>query len=142
MGARIEILAIALALGLIWILPLPDRLDLGYLVLVLAVVFLLQSLVRDICLLVAMRRGRLVIPVQEKPAFCLESILGVTAVLAGIYLALSHSHGSVEMGSLRWILALGLTMIAGFLLRDTVVQWRPFSVYRDPGHLNYIVVRK
>ena len=142
MGARIEIAAIAMVLGLVWILPLPDRLDLGYLVLVLAVVFLLQSLVRDVCLLVAMRRGRLVIPVQEKPAFCLESILGVIGVLVGIYLALSHSHGSVEVSSLGWMLGLGLTMTAGFLLRDTVVQWRPFSVYRDPGHLNYIVVRK
>ena len=142
MGARIEILAIILTLGLVWILSLPDRMVIGYLVLVLAVVFLVQSLVRDICLLAAIRRGKLVIPLQEKPAFCLESILGAIAVLVGIYLALAGSPGSVEMGRLHWFLALGLTLITGFLLRDTVVQWRPFSIYRDPGHLNYIVIRK
>ena len=74
MGARIEISVIALVLGLAWFLPLPDSLDLGYLVLVLAVVFMAQSLLRDIVLLAAIRRGKLVIPKQEKPAFCLESI--------------------------------------------------------------------
>ncbi len=142
MGARIEISAIVLVLGLVWILPLPRSIELGYLVLLLAVVFLAQSLVRDICLLIAIRRGKLVIPMQEKPAFCLESILGAIAVLVGIYLALLGSHGNVDMGTLHWILALGFTMFAGFLLRDTVVQWHPFSIYRDPGHLNYIVVRK
>ena len=142
MGARIEILAILLALGLVWILPLPDSLDLGYLVLVLAVAFMAQSLLRDIVLLAAIRRGKLVIPKQEKPAFCLESILGIIGVLLGIYLALVSPRGMVEMGGLHWFLALGVTMVVCFLLRDTVVQWNPFSIYRDPGHLNYIVVRK
>ena len=142
LAIRTELVLIAFASGLGWFIALPETISVAYLVLVLATVFLVQSLIRDLFLLTAIRSGRLVIESQRKPAFCLESILGLTAVVTGLLMLLSGASSRVELNSTYWMLLIGLTMASCFLLRNTVVQWHPWAIYQDPNHLNFIVVRK
>ena len=140
MPKSLEFGFIALLLGLIVIFrPLPVQPDIGQFVLVLAVVFLLQTLVRDLYLYRRVKEKKYADgKTSEAQCFCVESGIGMIAVVSGIMLVLTGAGGRVDAPASMWVFCLMLVMLLNYSLRDFVFSWRPWRIYRDPDHLNII----
>ncbi len=136
----IEVSAIAVFTAISWLVwPQFSAMPLWQIVLGLSALVLAQSLVRDIAILLRSRRSASQEPRKEAQCFCLESTVGSTGVLAGAVLA--GFGGSTPVAIDRWELSLAAaaTMVAGFLVKDLVISWRPFGVRRETDHLNLVV---
>jgi hypothetical protein len=136
---QIELLAIALLAPAAWLVwpPTPTVVPLWQLTLELSALLLVQSLVRDVAILLRSRRS----PSLRKEAqcFCLESTIGVTGVVIGAALALLGSPAQVRISQWGACLAALGTMAVGFAIKDLVISWGPLAVRREKDHLNLIV---
>ena len=114
----------------------------GRFLLALASLFLLHTLVRDLVLLWKLRRqtGDESAPRRAR-CFCVETGAGVILLLLALvaYLWLPDDLG--RPGSAVIIMGIGMSLIANYLMRDLVFSWRPFRIYRDPGHFNIVPIR-
>lgn len=117
----------------------PASVPLWQIVLGLSALLLLQSLVRDVAILLRTRNPASGEPRQEASCFCLESTVGATGVVAGAMLAGLGSSAPVAFGRPGFMLAVAGTMALGFLIKDWVISWRPLGVRREKNHLNLIV---
>lgn len=70
---------------------------------------------------------------------CVESILGILAVVCGCVLLFSSINISVQLSALGWSVSIFLTMLLCFFLKDYVMEFRPFRIYNDLDHLNIVV---
>ena len=121
------------------IIVLPATLSLGAFVLTLSCIFLFQTLVRDLWILSKTSKSDRFI---RKPVFCLETTLGILGVIFGLIVYLNVGYGVLEVSTGEWAVALFLTMGLCYLIKDLVISWRPFRIYRDPDHINIVVSRK
>ncbi len=117
----------------------PDSISIGRFVLSLSVLFLVQTLLRDLWLLVQQKSGRQPEGKQEKPVFCVESVVGISAVIIGCCLLFIAVPTTVYLNAMEWSIAVFLTMLLCFMLKDYVFEWRPWRVYKESGHVNIIV---
>lgn len=103
---------------------------------------LLQGLVRDLCLLARQRRSAQRTPRRAARCLCVESTLGATGIVLGAVLlgAGIGAHFVVE-GWLLSVLLMAL-MSMGFLIKDTVLEWNPWKLYKDKDHLNIVFTWK
>jgi len=119
--------------------PWPTPIGVGQFVLTLAVIFLLQTLVRDLYLYRQLKASGSNPPKGvESRCFCLESGIGMIAVIAGLLLFTGSFGGRIELSTMQWILAVVVLLVSNFLLKDFVFSWNPWRIYRDPDHLNII----
>jgi len=135
---RSELAIIALAMLLAWPLlrHLPDHPSIGGLLTTAAATLLGQGLLRDIALLATARSKG---PKRRQACLCVESLVGVSAVVGGIALALWQPAWCLAAGRPTWAMVFGLTLLAGFLQKDLVITWWPPRLRRDRNHLNVIV---
>ncbi len=137
----IEVLAIGVVAPMSWLVwpcflsPTP----VWQIVLGASALLLVQSLVRDIAILVRTRRSASNEPRKEAQCFCLESTVGATGIVAGA--ALAGLGSSLRVAVSRWDfpLAVAGTMALGFIIKDLVISWKPLGVRREKDHLNLIV---
>jgi hypothetical protein len=115
----------------------PTAMPLWQWVLELSALLLVQSLVRDIAIL--LRRRRSTSLRKEAQCFCLESTIGVTGVVVGAALAGLGSSALVEVSRWGFCLAALGTMALGFAIKDLVISWNPLAVRREKDHLNLVV---
>jgi len=120
-------------------LPWPDSISIGRFVLSMAVLFLVQTLLRDLWLLGQQKSANGARRNQERAAFCVESAVGISAVVAGCGLLFLSTPITVSLSSPGWSIAVFSTLLLCFLLRDYVIQWRPWRVYKEPDHINIVV---
>ncbi|MEM7195749.1 MAG: hypothetical protein AAF402_12415 [Pseudomonadota bacterium] len=117
--------------------------EFGRLVLLCTLVLFAQTLLRDFWLLYRARRNRsLQVAERRATCFCLESSVAFLLLIVGLGLFLTNTGGTWQMTSFRWSVVIGMTLLCGFAMRDFVIQWRPWSVYRDPDHGNIIPVNR
>jgi hypothetical protein len=105
----------------------------------ISALLLLQSLVRDGAILLRTRRSASNEPRKEAQCFCLESIVGVTGVVAGAVLVGLGSSTDVAIGRWDFSLAVVGMMMLSFIIKDLVISWKPPGVRREKDHLNLIV---
>ncbi len=108
---------------------LPDEVRLGTLAAGLGVALLLQGLVRDLFTLAeqarARRRGEPAAAVEHRACMCLESLVGLPLILAGVALSIVFADETVRIAPSSWPLMAGVVLGTGFMVRDLVFEWRP-----------------
>ena len=115
---------ILVTVGLLWWLDFdwPTRLPAGELVLTLACIALLQTLLRDLYLWRKQRAVRGSSASETTACFCLESTVGLSAVVVGACLLLATPVLTVEMSAAGWVASLAAVMFAGFLLNKITIS--------------------
>lgn len=132
------IAAVAISFGAATVV-LPERTTAGNLLLGASALILLQSLLRDLWLLAKARRE----PPPNSPrtgqCMCVESAVGITGVVAGLVLVMSGIGTTVPMGRWSWFAFAVVSLAAGFLMKDYVMEFKPWRIRRDKDHVNIIV---
>jgi hypothetical protein len=140
-AARIELALVTVtvvALAMV-VRQWPVKLAAGQFILVLSVVFLVQTLLRDIWLLL---RHRLYPPqnqARKSQCFCLESMVGLSGVCLGLALIMTNLGNSITLERTTWLFSISTTMLVCYWLRDYVFSWNPWRIYKDPDHANIIL---
>jgi hypothetical protein len=135
---KTELILIALmtvAMGLLFD-TLPRRMESGYLVLTLGLLFLFQTLLRDLWLMWKLRG----VPRESMPTracMCLESGIGFVPVAIAAFLLSSGMSRPISFAGWAWALSAAAVMLSGFALKDYVVEWNPWRVRKDPDHINF-----
>jgi hypothetical protein len=113
---------------------LPRRVALADVLLVGAAFLLVQGLVRDVGRL---RRERAEAAAALAPPLrcvCVESTLGVGAIVAGSALLFAWTPIVFAVARVAWPLAVAGLGGFGFLTKDFVFDWRTRALTRDPTH--------
>lgn len=126
---------------LLWQFELQNNLGLGRLVLYAAALLLLQSLIRDVLLLLVSK------PYSQEEmtkatCMCMESSIGMTGIIAGSLLVGFGFDAILNMNPMSWSLGVMLILIVGFLIKDIVIQFKPIRIYSDKNHMNIIFTWK
>ena len=133
---KAELSAIPVATAVAWFAPLGPAftLKIGGLVTAASLLLLLQGFCRDVWLWLAARRA------TEKPALhsaqcmCVESALGLTGILSAAGLTAFRSGPDLAVTPPELTAAVGVVLVAGFLLKDFVFEWSPWKIYRAKNH--------
>jgi hypothetical protein len=130
---RREIALAATAVGMLVLLRarLPRVVPFGDLLLLGAAALLLQGLARDLGRLVDARRAS---ESREVTCVCLESAVGLSAIVAGAALSLGWTAVRVNVAPLTWPASLAAVLAFGVLTRDVVFDWRLFRLRREADH--------
>jgi hypothetical protein len=129
------LIAIATAVPAVFRGHLPQEIEAGYLVLSFGLLFLFQTLLRDIWLLFKLRtKSRASLPAGS--CMCLESAIGFIPVTAAAVLLFSGLSRPINIPSWVWPVGTAITLSAGFWLKDYVFEWKPLRIRKDPDHIN------
>jgi hypothetical protein len=116
---------------------LPSALDLGTLVTVAALALLLQGFFRDLWILYRSRGQR------ERPetatCICAESAIGLSGVLIGVVASIAWVKVPIALKPWHWPALAVLVWGLGFVIKDIVIQWRPWAVRRIKNHGSIVV---
>ena len=135
---KTEIGLIALLTGIAAVIVpfMPDKLKLPYLVVALTLIFLVQSLIRDLWILSSQKKKA--DRSTEQRCICLESVLGMAPIaIAGICVATGFMP-AVPVAPWVWPVSVGALLTGGFLVKDYVLDLRSFRVWREKNHINVI----
>jgi hypothetical protein len=137
----VEVLVIGAVASMSWLAwpYFPSPTPVWQIVLGVSALLLLQSLVRDVAIVLRTRSAASEEPRKEASCMCLESTVGATGIVAGAVLAGLGSSAQVALGRPGFVLAVAGTMTLGFVIKDWVISWRPLGVRREKDHLNLIV---
>ena len=112
--------------------------SLGQVIIALSLLFLVQTLLRDIWLYYRMHKATNAGDMSEIRGFCVETTVGVSVLILGFAVLFFSQSQALEISfTLWWILAM-FTMGLCFWLRDYVFSWRPWRIYKDPDHSNLL----
>ncbi|MBX2868558.1 MAG: hypothetical protein KTR18_07780 [Acidiferrobacterales bacterium] len=114
----------------------PAELSVGRFILWLSIVFLLQTLLRDLYLYFRLKSNA--VEQKEAQCFCVESGVGIVVLIIGIGLLIANIGGRISVSPIAWFLALTACLWFNFWMKDFVFSWNPWRVYRDPDHLNIV----
>jgi hypothetical protein len=118
---------------------LPVQLSVGNALLVLSALLLLQSLIRDISILMLSKKDPGPIDQKSMQCLCVESALGMTGVLVGAGLLGLGITRQIAMDKFLWGFSIALLVGLGFAIKDFVVQANPWRIFRDKDHLNIVI---
>lgn len=138
---KIELGLIALAVGVVAMLAkrLSDALEMGSLLAIAALALLVQGLLRDLWLLSKQRKQAGTAHQEEARCMCMESTVGLSGVFAGVVLTAVGVSVMVPMAGWAWPLAGAAVWIAGFAMKDVVIQWSPWKLRRVKDHGSILV---
>ena len=118
---------------------MPGRVAVGNLLLGAAAVVLLQSLLRDLWLLAKARRNPPKHPPRVGQCMCVESTVGITGVAVGLVLVMCRVGMTAPMERWSWGAFVLVSLGLGFLMKDYVIEFKPWRIRRDKDHVNIIV---
>lgn len=120
----------------------PNKIGLGRLLFGASALLLLQSLIRDLWLLLR-SRGTDTLESQKKVrCMCVESTVGVVGILIGSMLLALGKNQVVEMNGSLWAILIVTVLGIGFGVKDYVLEWNPWRIRRDKNHMNIIFTWK
>lgn len=140
LAEKIEITLIPLLGIAIWLMAagLPNHLGIASVLLCASVLLLLQGLLRDIWLLSkGKRQAELALPHQAL-CMCVESTVGITGVVAGLFFLGGAIDLQLSMKPWIWSALAIAVLVIGFAIKDLVFEWRPFRIRRDKDHVNIV----
>jgi hypothetical protein len=117
---------------------LPAQLSIGNLLLMMSALLLLQSLIRDVSILIDTRRVEQSSAIKTMRCMCLESTIGMTGIVVGAGILGLGIDPQVVMGQWEWALAAVLTLGTGFAIKDFILQTNPWRIVREKNHLNIV----
>ena len=109
----------------------PQSLALGDLVLGGAVVLLLQGLVRDLRRVATAPREA---STREISCVCVESTVGVAAIVAGLSLTLGWRAGALRLAPEALPIGFAAVVLFGTAVRNIVFDWRALRLRREADH--------
>ena len=115
---------------------LPQRMESGYFILTLGLLFLGQSLLRDLWLL--SRKRETSNPKRAVRCMCLETGVGIIPIIVSAILMFGGFSRPVTIPFWAWMLGVPATMLTCFWLKDYVFEWNPWRIRRDDDHINII----
>jgi hypothetical protein len=115
----------------------PESLEAGALVAGAALALLLQGFARDVCSLAHGGRDR--VPGESAACICAESTVGLSGVLVGLAFTLAGVGGAIALKQWVWPVLAALVWSQGFMMKDFVIQWRPWAIRRIKDHGSIIV---
>lgn len=118
---------------------LPAQLSAGNALLVLSALLLLQSLIRDMSILMTSKKGREPNGQKAMQCLCVESAIGMTGVVVGAGLLGLGIAQQIEMDKFAWGISAASLIGVGFAIKDFVVQANPWRIFRDKDHLNIVI---
>jgi hypothetical protein len=117
----------------------PPQVELGNLVLYASALLLLQSLLRDIWLLIKARSATPGSSRRVARCMCAESTVGITGIAIGTALVGFGLGKPIVMSAWTWGVQAVLVLMIGFLIKDYVVESGPWRIRRDSDHVNILV---
>ena len=138
---RGELLLIAATTGASTALPgiLPGKLPLGDIVLYASILLLAQGLIRDLWIKYV---ARIVpqAPQNKQPlrCMCMESTVGVLGVVSGLGLIFATRGATWPLPVWFWPIMIGSVCLAGFLIKDLVLDFKAWTVRREKDHQNIV----
>src|SRR5271168_4839615 len=117
----------------------PERISVGNLLFGAAAVVLLQGLLRDLWFLAKARRKPPTHPPRVGRNMCVESTVGITGLAVGLILVMCRVGMTAPMGRWSWGAFVLVSLGLGFLMKDYVMEFKPWRIRRDKDHLNIIV---
>lgn len=120
---------------------LPNQINIGQLFLGMSAFLLLQSLIRDLWLL-ANQRGKQPHLQRKIRCMCAESTVGMTGIIIGIVLLGSGIDRTISMTHWSWSILVMVILTLGFIIKDYVIEWNPFRIYKDLDHINIVFTWK
>lgn len=138
---KVELALIAAATGLAFTGSdqLPASLALGNLLVIIATLIFVQSLLRDVSILLRHRSRPAAAETRTLMCMCAETTVGTLLMITGLLLLGFAANQTISMNTWRWSGVVGLSCLGCFLIKDYVLQVRPWALRRDPDHLNIIV---
>ncbi len=137
-----ELLLIVIVSICTWLLSamLPNQLTIGHLALTVSALFLLQSLLRDLCLIAKIKRGtQQSMQYRKVRCLCLESAVGITGIIIGAGIISTGVNQVVTINADIWTLLIIAVMLTSFLIKDFVIHSKPWRITHDKDHLNILV---
>ena len=133
---KAELVAIPVATGLIWFLPLGPQftLKVGAIITAASLLLLLQGFCRDVWLWFELRRAVNPPPPRYAQCMCVESAVGFTGVVAAAGLTGFGFGPPIALSQVAITGGAALVMVGGFLLKDFVFEWSPWRIYREKDH--------
>jgi hypothetical protein len=122
-----------------WSAALPAHVEVGKLLLWASALLLLQSLLRDVWLLAKSRRKARLNPPRVAQCMCVESMIGMSGVVMGLLLFSFGIGKSVIMERWTWSTFAMVVLVVGFVIKDYVLEAKPWRLRRDKDHVNLIV---
>lgn len=120
---------------------LPNQMSIGSLLINASALLLLQGFFRDLWLLSQQKKNSPDLQ-RKMQCMCAESTFGMTGILFGIILFGVGIDLAVPMPQWGWSILVMIIMAIGFLIKDYVIEWNPFRVYKDLDHINIIFTWK
>ena len=117
---------------------LPGQLSTGNLLLMMSALLLLQSLIRDVSILMSTRRAEQTSGTKAMRCMCLESTIGMTGIVVGAGILGLGIDPQIRLGHWGWALAVVLTLGTGFAIKDFILQTSPWRIVREKNHLNIV----
>jgi hypothetical protein len=133
---ELGLIALATMATGVWHQRLPQRMEAGYFILTLGLLFLVQSLVRDLWLL--SRKREVSAPKRAARCMCLETGVGIIPIIVSAILMFGGFSRPITLPSWAWTLSVPATMLTCFWLKDYVFEWNPWRIRRDDDHINII----
>jgi hypothetical protein len=115
--------------------------SLGSLLINASALLLLQGFFRDLWLLSQQKKTSPDLQ-RKMQCMCAESTFGMTGILFGVILLGVGIDLTVPMPKGSWSVLVMIIMTIGFLIKDYVIEWHPFRVYKDLDHINIIFIWK
>ena len=119
----------------------PDRMSIGSLLINTSALLLLQGFFRDLWLLSQQKKTSPDLQ-RKMQCMCAESTFGMTGILLGIILLGVGIDLAVPMPQWGWSVLVMVVMTVGFAIKDYVIEWNPFRLYKDIDHINIVFTWK
>lgn len=124
------------------ILPvLPHYLSIGMFALVFAVCLLGQSLIRDLFKLYAIRRDRSEPQRIGIVCMCVESVIGLVGVIAGLAMLFTGIAYVVKIPQWYWPAFSTGTWLFGYVIKNYVIDFTNWRLKRVEDHHNIVIGR-
>jgi len=115
---------------------LPTQLEAAYMLTALTLLFLAQSLIRDLWLMYS-RKGQAG-ESKKLRCFCVESVVGFVPIILAAALIGLGIRPQIAVSASIWPLAAAFVMALGFLIKDYVIDLRTLKVRKEKDHINII----
>lgn len=120
----------------------PVEIGIGQFLLYASALLLLQSLIRDLCILYKNRNMNKLKTQRMARCMCVESTIGALGVLIAVILLGIRLDLIITMNEWIWIIVIEAILILGFYIKDFVFEWMPWRLYKDNDHINIVFTWK
>lgn len=135
---KTELVGIGVVAGVVFLMNpmLPENMELGYVLVSLGLLFLVQSLLRDLWILSIKKTT----PDQAKQGrfMCLESIIGFVPLIAAVLIISAGWRKAIDLPHLFWPLGAAVVMMICFLIKDWVIDLKALRIRKEKDHINII----